>query len=134
MPESHKRQATALEKEARVHQVLRWIDENIRGKRLADLIMEEFKVGHAQAYNYIRFAQELEESLIAMAIPDLKKYVRANYQRLSRAKDKKIALQATDRLAKHAAFFPTEKLEVTSRYDEMCLEQLEKLNQDENLT
>lgn len=133
IPEPQRAHAKKVEAEARVQQVLIWMANDLRGKKLIQTIMEEFKIGQAMAYQYVQKANEQQVAEVNMSPEELRAFCKKQYLELSKAKDKRIRLQATDRLAKHGSFFPSEKVEVTNKFDQLSKDELEKLAQEEGL-
>ncbi len=133
LPEEDRKTASRTEGEARVHEILYWMSEDILGKKLCKKVMNAYDLCESMAYKWIKKAKEVELAQIKMTPEELKDFCRKMFLKHTKSKDRKVSISATRELAKHGGFYPSEKVEVTNKYDEMPKDDLEKLAQEEGL-
>lgn len=133
IPEPKRAHATKVEAEARISQIMIWMANEVRGKHLAKKIMDEWHLSQAMAYDYIRKAQEIELAEVRMSPEQLREFCTRMFFKHAKARDKKISMSAVKELAKHSSYYPSDKLEVTNKFDNLSASDLEKLAQEEGL-
>lgn len=129
----YQRVATQAEKEARIDQVIRWMDDGIKGKKLAQKVAAEFEICEGQAYNYVKYANEKLAAQVKMTDEELDDFIQKNFLEIARHRDKRLALQAMKELAKLRGRYKPQKIEVSTPYDGLAQEDLDKLAKERGL-